>query len=111
MAMYAWRASVNFQSVDVSFMRETDFPMFLEGLTLDQKTLVFHGGDIEYIKRIGEIAKTAFDEKLGMLKAYIVNGKLDFKALPQKLKTFVNQLYRLRRDADATIGVGAAVGL
>lgn len=111
MAIYARRASVNFESVDVSFMRETDFPAFLDGLTLDQKTLVFQGGDIEHIKRIGEIAKTAFHEKLAMLKPYIVDGKLNYKALSPKLKTFVNQIGRLRRDADTIIGIGATAGL
>jgi hypothetical protein len=111
MNMYARRAWVNFKSVDVSFMRETDFPIFLESLSLDQKTLIFHGGDLGHIKRIGEIAKTAFDEKLELLKPYVVNGTLDYKNLPPPLKTFVNQLYRLCRNADTAIGVGTAAGL
>jgi hypothetical protein len=109
MNMYARRACVNFASVDVGFIRETDFPGFLEGLSLDQKTLIFHGGDVEHIKRIREIAKTAFDEKLEMLKPYIVDGKLDYKKLPPRLKVFVNQLYRLRRDADWAIGTAAGL--
>jgi hypothetical protein len=110
MAMYARRACVGFESVDVSFMRETDFPAFLEGLTLDQKTLVFHGGDIQHIKRISEIAKTAFDEKLAMLKAYDFTDKNVYSKLTPMLRTFVNQIKRLRRDADNLVGVGTAVG-
>ena len=107
--VYMRRADTKFQSVNVNFMADNlDIPTLIEQLTLDQKTLVCHGGDHEVIKKMNAIAKTSFQEKVDLLKSYNLKMPADIKKLPLELRAFARQLCRLRRDTLKALGVGAS---
>jgi hypothetical protein len=107
--VYMRRADTKFQSVNVNFMADNlDIPTLIEELTLDQKTLVCHGGDHEVIKKMNAIAKTSFQKKVDLLKSYNLKMPADIKKLPLDLRDFANQLCRRRRDTLKALGVGAS---
>jgi hypothetical protein len=107
--VYMRRANIKFQSVNVDFMGEDlDIPTLIEELTLDQKTLVCHGGDHKVIEKMNIIAKTSFQEKVELLKSYNLKMPADIKKLPLELRVFANQLCRRRRDTLKALGVGVS---